>query len=158
MVIGICGCSCNKDEMINIKKGETPAIEESSSYLYGEYGLLTNELNLDEYDSKINNKDSFVLFVYREGCFGCQKLSPGIKDYIDDNEGTIVYSMQIETINSNMNHALYKSENISGTPWIILIEEGIVAYKVIMPIENDTDEKAKSWFYDLMENRVNWEE
>lgn len=159
MLFGFFGCSCNKDELIKIKKGEPPTIEESSSYLYDDYELLTYELDsTDEYDEKINNKDSFVLFVYTEGCFGCQKLSPAIKDYIDDNEGAVVYSMKTETINSNYNHSLYKTENISGTPWVILVENGTIVYKVIMPVENDTDAKAKDWFYDLMEKHVSWEE
>ena len=159
MILGVCGCSCNKDELIKMKKGETPGIEESSSYLYDDYGLLTYEFDsTDDYDVKINDKDSFILFVYREGCFGCQKLSPAIKDYIDDNEGAIVYSMKTEIINSSPNHSLYKTENISGTPWIILVENGNIVYKVIMPVENDTDAKAKTWFYDLMEKHVSWEE
>lgn len=157
MLFGIVGCSCNNDVKVTLDKGENPVKSETSSYLYETFGLLTYELdNISEYDSKIEAKDSFVLFIYREGCFGCQKLSPSIKDYIEDNDGAVVYSMKIETIKAN--HTLYKDENISGTPWVVLVEKGSVAYKEIMPVENDTEAKAKDWFYKLMEKHVVWEE
>ena len=161
MILGICGCSCNKDEVIKIKKAEDPQIIESSPYLYPNYRLLTYHLNsTDDYDKKIENKDSFVLFIYRDGCFGCQKLSPGIKEYLDENEGATVYSMDITSI--GINHTLYKDHNISGTPWILIINEGNLAVKEIMPTFTGTDDEikisAKNWFYDLMTNNVSWED
>ena len=64
----------------------------------------------------------------------------------------------VRFINNNYNHSLYKTENISGTPWVILVENGSVSYKTIMPVENDNESKAKTWFYDLMEKHVSWEE
>lgn len=161
MIFGICGCSCNKDELIKIKKDEAPTILESSGYLYTKHRLLTYQLNnTDEYDAKIANKDSFVLFVYKEGCLGCDNLSPAIKKYLDENEGSVIYSIEISEI--GLKHTLYKDYNISGTPWILVVKEGNIEVKEIMPaFDVGYDEMlqlAEKWFYDLMENNVSWEE
>ena len=162
MILGVCGCSCNKDELIKIKKEETPTVEESSSYLYSKHGLLTYQLDdTSEYDAKIENKDSFVLFIYRETCYGCDTLSPGIKNYLEENDGATIYSLELEEIGAN--HNLKKEHNISGTPWIIIIEEGSVSVKYLMPAfsgknDEENQKSAKDWFYDLMEKHVSWEE
>lgn len=161
LMFGIWGCSCNKDELVKIAKDEAPQITESSTYLYTKHQLLTYQLSdTDEYDEKISNKDSFVLFIYRETCFGCDSLSPGIKTYLEENEGSTVYSMDITKISAN--HTLYKDYNISGTPWILVINEGTIAVKEIMPAfeggNSQIKQSAKDWFYDLMEKNVSWED
>lgn len=153
----IVGCSCKKDIQVTLKHETLPTVENSSTYLYEEYSILSYELSsTEEYDKKINNKDSFLLFVYREMCFGCQMLSPAIGDYLKENEKAVIYTMNISNIDSK--HALNKDENIVNTPYLILIDEGHIAYKEIMPIENDSKAKAKTWFYDWMKKHVVWEE
>ena len=159
MALGICGC--NKESLINIKKADTPTVEEASNYLSEKHGLLTYHLDTtDEYDEKIENKDSFVLFVYRETCFGCDTLSPGIKTYLEENPGANIYSLDISKI--GVDHTLYKDHNITGTPWIIMIDTGNIALKTLMPAFNGSEEsvkkEAKTWFYDLMKNNISWED
>ena len=157
MLFVFAGGSCNKDVKVKINKGETPSVQEASTYLYTEYGLLSYELlNTSKYDEKITNKDSFLLFVYRESCYGCGILSPGIKNYIDDSEGAIVYSMKVNAIEST--HTLYKDHNVTDTPYLILIENGEIKHKEIMPTTNTTTSQAKTWFYEWMEKHVVWEE
>lgn len=161
MILGVCGCSCNKNDLIKVKKAAVPTVGEASGYLYPKHGLLTYQLdNTSEFDAKIENKDSFVLFIYRETCFGCDSLSPGMKTYLEENKGAVVYSLNL--IEIGINHTLYKEHNISGTPWILIIDEGDIAVKEIMPTFNGSKEEieksAKDWFYDLMKNHVIWEE
>jgi len=153
----LVGCSCNKDERVKLKYEEIPTVEDSSSYLYSEYGLLSYELDsTNEYDEKITNKDSFLLFVYREMCYGCQQLAPAFKAYIDENPNVILYTMEIDVIGSN--HTLYKDQNITVTPYLILIEEGNIAYKETMPTDKTNVEKAKDWLDGWMKKHVVWEE
>ena len=113
------------------------------------------DLAVAEYE-KIANKDSFLLFVYRDGCYGCGLLAPGIKSYIDENEGATIYSMKVTAILPS--HTLYKDYNITDTPYLILIENGAIKHKEIMSEEVSNKSQAKTWFYDWMEKHVIWEE
>lgn len=148
---------CKNDKKLTLKNEETPTIQDSSNYLYNKYSLLSYELfSTADYDEKINNKDSFLLFVYSDECYGCQKLAPGIKKYIDENPLAVVYTMALNSIESS--HTLYKDENISFTPYLILIENGKIFHKELMPTDKNDEKKAKAWLDSFMNKYVKWEE
>lgn len=154
------GCSCKKEKDIKVKIDyeDIPQASDSSSYLYGKYSLLSYELDYSsEYDEKINNKDSFLLFIYRDGCFGCELLSKSLKTYMDENP-IAIYTI---SLNNLWEHDLYKTENINDTPYLILIEEGKIVYKELIGSNSLTgsdkaknDEFVKSW----IEKHIIWEE
>lgn len=151
------GCSCKKENKVTLKYEELPTVADSSSYLYSEYGLLTYELKTTEdYDSKIANNDSFLLFVYREGCAGCIVLSSALKDYIDENPKFVLYTLEKENI--GYDHTLYKDENITVTPYLILIENGKIVNKEVMPVSKANPELAKQWLTEWVNKNIVWEE
>ena len=153
MLFCLVGC---KDKTVKVKLDyeEMPRIIDSSSYLYIKYNLLSYQLkNTGEYDAKVNNKDSFLLFVYDENCYGCNLLAPALKPYVDENE-LVIYTMELNSISNK--HDLYKS-GVNTTPFLLLIEDGKVAYKEMIELPENKNEHV-SWVETWMEKHVEWSE
>ena len=72
----IVGCSCKKDEDKDDGK---------ASLQVGDMNAQTyTTLTMSQLNEKINNKDSFVLFGYLEGCYGCQLFKPILENAIKE--------------------------------------------------------------------------
>ena len=153
MLLSVIGCSC-KNDRIKLNKGEMPTVSESSTHLYEEFSLLSYEIeNTNEYDSKIANKDSFLLFVYREGCYGCGLLAPALKSYVDNNS-VAIYTISISNIT---NHRLYTEQGITETPYLIIISEGNIVKKEVVTLTNNANSN-KEWVNNWINNNIIWEE
>lgn len=157
MCIFIFGCSCSQTVKVKIDYQNMPTNSESSSYLYNNYGLLSYELKtIDDLDYKLTNKESFLLFVYEADCTGCMLLAPALADYVNENN-LVVYTMARGTIEK---HEYYKSKGVNTTPYLVLIEDGEIAYKEVMTLsQKEADaskniETVKAW----MNDHVIWEE
>ena len=144
----LVGCNCKKNNDIKIKITEEnlPTSSESSSYLYTTYGLLSYHLeDTGEYDEKVNNNDTFLLFVYSDTCFGCKLLAPSLKPSVD--EGLILYTLDYSVVSDN--HDLYKA-GVTTTPYLVLVEDGEIVYvELIEGLSASDAEKnvklAKKW-------------
>lgn len=154
MLVGLVGCSGKKDIKVKLDYEEMPSAVESSAFLYTKFKLLSKELNsLEEYDEKINNKDSFLMFVYLESCYGCKLLAPAIKSYIDENP-LVIYTMSYSVIEEK--HDLYK-QGVNTTPFLILVEDGKIVYKELGELPEDKNEHV-NWVENWMEKHVEWSE
>ena len=150
----VVGCSNKEDKRISLNKEEMPTYSESSSYLYEQYSLVSYELeNTNEYDSKITAKDSFLLFVYRENCYGCGLLAPALKSYVDVN-GVAIYTISISNIT---NHSLYTNQGITETPYLIIIKEGNIVKKEVITLTNNANSN-KEWVQNWINSNIVWEE
>jgi len=148
------GTACGKDNKIKLNKEVVATEEDSSSYLYNRYGLLSYEFeNTEEYDSKINDKDSFLMFVYRENCYGCGLLAPALENYVDENS-VAIYTIEITKIT---NHSLYTVEQIKDTPYLVIVKEGKIAKKEVVTLTNNVEDN-KSWVNNWMDKNIIWEE
>ena len=150
MLVSLFGCS--KDNTIKINKG-TVATQEDGGYVYSAYSLLAYDLTINEYDSKISNKDSFVLFIYRSGCYGCGLLGPALANYVNENN-VAIYALSITEISG---HSLETVEDITATPYLLIIKDGEIKVKEIITLGNDASSNNSSvtkW----MNDRVTWEE
>ena len=149
------GCACKKEDVkVKLDYEQLPSASESSEYLYQDFGLLSKELHsTDEYDAKIANEDSFLLFIYRESCYGCSLLAPALKAYVDEHQ-IVIYTMSITEI---VNHDLGEKEYIKVTPYLVLVEKGEIAYKELADVKlSDNKTKNEKWVESWMKKHVEW--
>ena len=149
------GCGCKKEPVkVKLDYEALPSASESSNHLYQDFGLLSKELNsTDEYDAKVANGDSFLLFIYRESCYGCSLLAPALKTYVDEHQ-IVIYTISITEI---VNHDLGKKEDIKVTPYLVLVEKGKIAYKELADSKlSDNKAKNEKWVDSWMKEHVEW--
>jgi len=120
MCILMVGCSCNKDKF------------SKASLQVGDMNATTyNVISMDVLNSKIDNKDNFVLFVYQEGCFGCQRFKPILESVIQERH-LLVYAINFWELESS--HELRKT--LEYTPSLVIYKEG----KTILKTDPDKNE------------------
>ena len=154
MLFVLVGCGGKKDNRVKLDYESMPTMEDSSSYLYQKYSLLSYELDSTaEYDVKINNKDSFLLFVYENVCYGCNLLAPALEPYITNNN-VVLYTMPLSKISDK--HDLYKA-GVNTTPFLVIVSKGKVAYKELIDLPQDKKEHI-SWVEKWMEKHIEWSE
>ena len=81
------------------------------------------ELNKNELKEKIDNKDSFILVVSREGCSHCAEYIPILKNVLEEDKVT-AYIVDIAKFSKEDNTYLNSIANVSGTPTTLFIEKG----------------------------------
>lgn len=97
----------------------------------------TIELTYDEYETKIKNKDSFVLLMWQTGCSHCISFEPTLNKIIS------YYNLEIYSINlANITNDEYsKIENktyITGTPTTVVFKDGVTQTKKLIG-DRDTE-------------------
>ena len=97
----------------------------------------TIELTYDEYETKIKNKDSFVLLMWQTGCSHCISFEPTLNKIIS------YYNLEIYSINlKNVSDYEYsKIENktyITGTPTTVVFKDGVTQTKKLIG-DRDTE-------------------
>lgn len=97
----------------------------------------TIELTYDEYETKIKNKDSFVLLMWQTGCSHCISFEPTLNKIIS------YYNLEIYSINlANISEDEYsKIENktyITGTPTTVVFKDGVTQTKKLIG-DRDTE-------------------
>ena len=155
MLIGITGCGCKEDTVrVKIDYEEMPTVNDSSIYLNRAFGLLSYELkSTEEFDEKVNNKDSFVIFIYSETCSGCRLLAPALQEYVDENN-IVIYTLNYAHVSDK--HALY-TFGVNTTPFLVLVEKGNLVYLELADklVFNDKEANAK-WAKEWMDKHVEW--
>ena len=81
------------------------------------------DISLSKFEDKINNKESFVLYIGNENCSHCTAYMPTLKKVLDK------YNIDIYHLdNSKLSEKEYlefkEYISISGTPTIVFIENG----------------------------------
>lgn len=80
------------------------------------------DLSFKEFKQKIDNKDSFVLYIGNDHCSHCNKYMPTLKKVLEDYKVTIYH---IDNRKLKDDYIKFKEYiNISGTPTIVFIENG----------------------------------
>ena len=108
------------------------------------------ELTKDKLEEKINNKDSFILVITREGCSHCAEYMPVLTNVLRDNQVTGYY-VDLATLSDGDKKYLNSIANVSGTPTTIFIEDGeekTVVNRIVGTATRSTiEEKLKSLDY-----------
>ncbi len=87
------------------------------------YKSFIVDTSLDEIKEKVENKETFILYIGSKDCSHCAEFKPKIEDVA--NEYKIkVYYIDISKLNKEEENELKKIANYSGTPTTAFIDEG----------------------------------
>ncbi|HIH2211399.1 MULTISPECIES: thioredoxin family protein [Bacillota] len=79
-------------------------------------------IDLNEYQEKINKKQNFIIYIYSPTCATCEEFAPTLNATIQDTK-TKVYSLNVSEINNNKKVFLEK-QSIEVTPSLIKYKNG----------------------------------
>ena len=80
-------------------------------------------IDYEEYTKKINNKETFLLFVWQEGCSHCEAFEPVLKNVIS-KLNIKVYGLDLRSL-SEEEYSVFKNKTfVTGTPSTLLIKDG----------------------------------
>ena len=88
-----------------------------------EENTLVYEINMQQLEEKINNKDTFILVMTQTGCVHCQRYLPTIKK-VSREYGVTFYVLNRAKLSKEEYNRLNDIANISGTPTTIFIVDG----------------------------------
>lgn len=88
-----------------------------------EENTLVYEINMQQLEEKINNKDTFILVMTQTGCVHCQSYLPTIKK-VSREYGVTFYVLNRAKLSKEEYNRLNDIANISGTPATIFIVDG----------------------------------
>ena len=113
---------------------------------------VINEINFDELEEKINNKDSFILEIIQTGCSHCEEFSPRFKAVLKTNN-LEAYSLNIYNLNNEEREKFNDLITISGTPTVIFFEKGKEENRISGAVSNKKlEEELKESGY-IKENK-----
>lgn len=83
---------------------------------------LYTDVSISEYNTKIEEKESFIMYVYSTSCTACQTFKPVLNNVIDNQE---VEVLGFDVNNSqNRNIPFLKEKNLKETPTLVIYEKG----------------------------------
>ena len=106
----------DKEEQKNENKEENNKPSSNEDY------NLT-QMTFEEFKTKINNKESFLVLFTQTNCSHCIAFKPTISEVIEEEELTI-YELNIETFTMDEWTELTELVNVSGTPTLTYIKDG----------------------------------
>lgn len=101
---------------------------------------VINEINFDELEEKIDNKDSFILEIIQTGCSHCEEFSPRFKAVLKTNN-LEAYSLNIYNLNNEEREKFNDLITISGTPTVIFFEKGKEENRISGAVSNEKIEE-----------------
>lgn len=119
----ITGCESKESSIYD----QYRVVSENTDKVYTE----TIELTYEEYNQKIQNKDSFILLMWQDGCSHCQKFEPILNEVITEYNLEI-YSMNISKITDEEYAKLQNKTFITGTPTTVTFKEGVTQSKKLV--------------------------
>ena len=81
------------------------------------------EINLDEFKKKIENKESFAIYIGNEGCSHCISYKPVLEKVLNKYDIDI-YHIDNSKLSSSEYAEFRKYINISGNPTVCFITNG----------------------------------
>ncbi|MHA7138151.1 thioredoxin family protein [Rossellomorea arthrocnemi] len=80
-------------------------------------------INLDEYKNKINNKENFLIYVYKTSCSVCQETKPLLNEVIEKENATILAMNSEEE--GNLERSFFEEQKLEKSPTIIFYSNGM---------------------------------
>lgn len=106
----------------------------NSFELTTEYEEVIKKVDFDEFKSIINANGYNMVYLSQQGCSHCENFKEKLTKVLENNK-LLSYEMDISNLNSNeLNEleAIFKTDgfNLSGTPTLIIVGNGIVDIRV----------------------------
>ena len=95
---------------------------------------VIKKVDFDEFKSIINANGYNMVYLSQKGCSHCESFKEKLTKVLENNK-LLSYEMDISSLNSNeLNEleAIFKTDgfNLSGTPTLIIVGNGIVDTRV----------------------------
>ena len=81
------------------------------------------QLNFDELENKINNKESFVLMISQTTCGHCAEYKPTLREVGKKND-IIIYYIESDLLTEEENKKFLSIINFDATPTTVFIKSG----------------------------------
>ncbi len=87
---------------------ETCEEDDKATYL-----IAQNQITVADVVTKLENKESFVLYMYFDACPWCKELGPIVSDYLNDKELLLnmTYALNVRPDGTKENDLRYKDDN-----------------------------------------------
>lgn len=81
------------------------------------------EISFDEFKNKMENKESFVLYVGNENCSHCEAYKPILESVLEEY-GIFIYHIDNSKLTDKESSEFTRYLSISGTPTVTFITNG----------------------------------
>lgn len=90
-------------------------------------GTYTEPVKIDynEFQIKMENKESFVLFMWQTGCSHCEAFEPTVTKVVKEKD-ILIYSINLAELTEKEYAKIENKTFIKGTPTTIYVKEGKV--------------------------------
>ena len=95
------------------------------------------EIDFVTLQSKIDNKESFILEVIQTGCSHCEEFSPRFRSILGEYNLT-GYSINLSNLTEEEKNKLYETTEVEGTPTVCFFKKGKeeVMNKIVGAVSN----------------------
>lgn len=84
-----------------------------------------DEISYQEYSQKIENKETFILYIGSDTCSHCQEFTPTLKKVIKKYNLDIKY-INVSGLKEEEYAVLRNKTKVKGTPTIVFVRNGVV--------------------------------
>lgn len=129
--------------------------EQEKFYLNDEFYELENkgitEVDIEEVNSRINNKDNFLLYIFLVGCTTCDELRKILDDYLEDTNLEIL-SLPYDS----MEKGSTLKKTVKYSPSVVIFKNGKIVDFLDTSSDDDTEcfrslEAFKAWLESYIE-------
>lgn len=82
------------------------------------------EINYNEFNNLIKEKESFILYIGSASCSNCIEFGPKFESVIEENNISDTYYIDLDELSEEDKKAFNKVVNITGTPTVVFITNG----------------------------------
>lgn len=86
------------------------------------------KITFEQYQEKINNKDTFYIYFYENGCAGCQNFSPSLNQLIKEKKLTVC-GVEVSQYKSRFKDYII-DKNIKQVPTLIFYDKGVESNRI----------------------------
>ena len=96
------------------------------------------EINYSEFQTKIESKESFVLFIWQTGCSHCEMFKPKLNEVIK-KYGLLVYSINLQETTEIEYSKIKNKTFVDGTPTMVYMKDGVVQQTKLIGNKSETE-------------------
>lgn len=93
------------------------------AYLPNDEDKYLQEVSMSEVTKKINNKDSFILYVKQTDCTHCKAFTPNFASVLKDTK-TKAYVLNVTNLSDDDRKIYDSTINADGTPTVFFYTDG----------------------------------
>ena len=105
-------------------------------------------ISFDEYKKKIDNKETFLLFVWQEGCTHCESFKPTFENVIS-NMDLKVYGIDLKSLSEDEYKVFKNKTFVTGTPSLVFISEGTFLGDEYKLVGNRSEDELLDFLNDI---------